>query len=64
MILCPIVLEYIKIHACPNGCVLYRKEYENLDQCSEYCESHNKVEDNNGDDNDNVNKRCPHDKVL
>jgi hypothetical protein len=26
-------LNYKKIHACPHGCVLYRKEYENLTSC-------------------------------
>lgn len=30
-ILCPMDLEYIKIHACHNDCILYQKEYENLD---------------------------------
>ncbi|XP_056688396.1 uncharacterized protein [Spinacia oleracea] len=32
-LMCPLGLEYIRIHACPNDCVLYRKEYENLDAC-------------------------------
>ena len=26
-------LEYVKIHACPNDCILYRKEYEDLFEC-------------------------------
>jgi hypothetical protein len=26
-------LNYKKIHACPHGCVLYRKEYKNLTSC-------------------------------
>ena len=26
-------MEYEKIHACPNDCVLYRREYEELDEC-------------------------------
>ena len=25
--------EYVKIHACPNDCILYRKEYEGLSKC-------------------------------
>jgi tnp2 family transposase len=29
----PLGLEYTKIDACPNDCVLYRKEYENSDEC-------------------------------
>ncbi|XP_021761466.1 uncharacterized protein LOC110726319 isoform X1 [Chenopodium quinoa] len=26
-------LNYVKIHACVNHCILYRKEYENADSC-------------------------------
>lgn len=26
-------LEYEKIHACPNDCILYRKEYKDLSAC-------------------------------
>ena len=26
-------MEYEKIHACPNDCVLYHKEYEDFDDC-------------------------------
>ena len=26
-------LEYVKIHACPNDCILYRNEYEGLFEC-------------------------------
>jgi hypothetical protein len=30
-VVCPLVLEVQKIHACPNDCLLYRaEEYENL----------------------------------
>ncbi|XP_058755972.1 uncharacterized protein LOC131629194 [Vicia villosa] len=32
-ILCPMGIEYKKIHACPNDCVLYWKENEGLDNC-------------------------------
>jgi hypothetical protein len=33
-VVCPLELEAQKIHACPNGCILYRgEEYENLDTC-------------------------------
>ena len=31
-------LKYEKIHACPNDCVLYRKEYADMDTCPE-CDS-------------------------
>lgn len=62
-ILCSMGLEYIKLHACPNDCTLYRKEYENLDQCPEYSLSHYKLKDNNDDDNDNVSRKHPPAKV-
>ncbi|XP_025980464.1 uncharacterized protein [Glycine max] len=32
-ILCPVGMEYKKIHACPNDCILYRNEYAELRQC-------------------------------
>ncbi|XP_006586481.1 uncharacterized protein [Glycine max] len=32
-ILCPVGLEYKKIHACRNDCVLYRKEFAKLRNC-------------------------------
>ena len=32
-ILCPMSLEIDRIPTCPKDCVLYRKEYENLDRC-------------------------------
>jgi hypothetical protein len=33
MIVCPLGLEVQKIHACPNDCILYRGDYENLTEC-------------------------------
>jgi hypothetical protein len=32
-IVCPLGLEVQKIHACPNDCILYRGDYENLTEC-------------------------------
>jgi hypothetical protein len=32
-IVCPLGLEVQKIHACPNNCILYRGDYENLTEC-------------------------------
>ncbi|KAL3617125.1 hypothetical protein CASFOL_039519 [Castilleja foliolosa] len=32
-ILCPLGLGYKKIHACPNDCILYRKDFKNLHEC-------------------------------
>ncbi|XP_075481115.1 uncharacterized protein LOC142521824 [Primulina tabacum] len=31
--LCTLGMNYMKIHACPNDCILYRKEYANLISC-------------------------------
>ena len=31
--ICPLGLEVQKIHACPNDCILYRGEYEDLNAC-------------------------------
>ena len=30
---CPLGLNVQKIHTCPNDCILYRGEYENLEAC-------------------------------
>jgi hypothetical protein len=32
-IICPLTLSVEKIHACPNHCILYRKEHEFKDKC-------------------------------
>ena len=32
-ILCPMGMEYQKIHACPNDCILYRHEFQQMPKC-------------------------------
>jgi len=32
-ILCLMGIEYKRIHACPNDCIPYRKEFEGLKKC-------------------------------
>ena len=32
-VVCPLGLEAHKIYTCPNDCISYRGEYENLDSC-------------------------------
>ncbi|XP_037440289.1 uncharacterized protein LOC119308287, partial [Triticum dicoccoides] len=32
-VVCPLGLEVLKIYACINDCILYRGEYENLNEC-------------------------------
>jgi len=42
-IVCPLGLEIYKVHACHNDCILYHKEYENLDACPLYHASRFKI---------------------
>ncbi|XP_057251797.1 uncharacterized protein LOC130591868 [Beta vulgaris subsp. vulgaris] len=56
-LMCPFGLEYKKIHACPNDCVLYRNEYDNLDKCPR-CEMSRYKREGDGD------KKGPPAKVL
>jgi hypothetical protein len=49
-IICPLTLGVEKIHACPNHCILYRKEHEFKDKCprcnaSRYRQNHKIEED-------------------
>jgi len=61
-ILCPMGLEYRKIYACPNDCILYRKEFERLHKYSRCGVSRYKVKDDDGDEDDM--KKGPPTKVL
>jgi len=61
-ILCPMGLEYWKIHACPNDCILYRKEFKRLHKCLRCGVSRYKVKDDDGDEDDM--KKGPPTKVL
>ena len=49
-VVCPLELEIQKIHACPNDCILYRGEYENLDTCPVYHASRYKIKRDDSDD--------------
>ena len=57
-ILCPMGMEYQKIHACPNDCILYRKEFETLTKCPTCGVSRFKVKDDDLDE-DNMKKGPP-----
>jgi len=48
-ILCPMGMEYKRIHACPNDCIFYRKEFEGLKKCSKCGLSRYKEKINNED---------------
>jgi len=59
-ILCLMGMEYKKIHACPNDCILYRNEFDDEKQCPTCELSRYQVKDGNDDD---CSKRPPA-KVL
>ncbi|KAK7279834.1 hypothetical protein RJT34_24892 [Clitoria ternatea] len=61
-VICPMGMDYKKIHACPNDCILYRKEYEKLHECPVCGESRYKVK--NGESGDDVSTKNPPTKVL
>jgi len=44
-ILCPMGIKYQKIHACPNDCILYRHDYEEMHKCPRCGASWYKVND-------------------
>jgi len=48
-ILCPMGMEYKRIHACPNDCILYRKEFEDLKKCPKCVSSWHKQKRNSKD---------------
>jgi len=60
-ILCPMCLEYQKIHACPNDCVLYRDKFDSLKVCPTCGLSQFKKKI---DGNDDKNKDGPPAKVM
>ncbi|XP_074321844.1 uncharacterized protein LOC141659024 [Apium graveolens] len=59
-ILCPMGMNVNKIHACPNDCVLFRKEHEHLHKCPKYGASRYKRDGNNS----SINDKRPPVKVL
>ena len=44
-ILCPVGMEYQKIHASPNDCIMYRNEFAEMRNCPTCGVSHYKVND-------------------
>jgi len=57
-ILCLMGMEYEKMHACPNDCILYRKEFESLHKCPRCGVSRYKVKDDESEE-DYVKKGLP-----
>ena len=60
-VVCPLGLDVQKIHACPNDCILYRGEYEELDACPVCDAKRYKIRQNDpGDiDSEPVKKKVP-----
>ena len=63
-ILCPMDIEYRKIHVCPNDCILYRKEFEGLYKCPRYGVSRYKVKDNDGDGDEDDMRKGPRKSIV
>jgi len=61
-ILCPMGMDYQNIHACPNDCILYRKEFEGLHKCPRCGLSRYEVKDDDKEEDDM--KKSPLAKVL
>ena len=63
-ILFPMGMEYQKIHACPNDCILYRHEFEEMHKCPRCGVSQYKVKDDDEYSSDKNSKKDPSVKVL
>jgi len=57
-------MEYQKIHACPNDCILYRHEFEEISKCPRSGVSRYKVKDDEECSSDENSKKGPPAKVL
>ena len=62
-IVCPMGMEYQKIHACPNDCILYRNQFSDMHKCPKCGVSRYKVNDDQGSQhatttNDRPTKVC------
>ena len=63
-ILCPMGMEYQKIHACPNDCILYRHEFQEMSKCPVYGTSRYKAKDEEESNSDENCNKAPPAKVL
>ena len=61
-ILCPVGMEYQKIHACLNDCILYKNQFAEMLKCPTCGVSWYKVKDDESNDDEpqtsNVQQRC------
>jgi len=63
-ILCLMGMEYEKIHACPNYCILYRKEFAELRSCPKCGLSRYKIKDGDKENTDEIIKHGSPSKVV
>jgi len=63
-VLCLMGMEYQKIHACLNDCILYRHEFEEMSKCPRCEVSQSKVKDDEECSSDENSKKGPPAKVL
>ena len=57
-------MEYKKIHACPNDCILYRNDFELLKSCPRCGLSRYKLKQKDDDSIDDMEKHGPQMKVM
>ena len=58
-ILCPVGMEYQKIHACSNDCILYRNQFAKMRNCPTCGVSCYKVNNEECSDDATTNNSCP-----
>ncbi|KAL4582382.1 hypothetical protein LXL04_006929 [Taraxacum kok-saghyz] len=63
-LMCPMGLEVERIHACPNICMLFRKEFENKHNCVSCGASRYKRKKDSDEADDDVTKNGPPAKML
>jgi len=63
-ILCPMGMEYKKIHACPNDCILYKKYFELLKSCLRCRLSRHKLKQKDDDTIEEIEKHGSPMKVM
>ena len=63
-ILCSMGMKYQQIYVCPNDCIVYRHEFEEMHKCTRCGVSWCKVKDDGECSSDESTKKCPLVKVL
>ena len=58
-ILCLVGMEYQKIHACPNDCILYRNQFAEMHSCPTCGVSHYKIKNHESSDDTTIENSHP-----